>query len=282
MTFGMSWAGAGPRGEWRGQKGSYPAVASLSLCRRLQLSAKATRCHSPATLSRPRSEKPVKPRTALMMPNTGSTVCWRSLSSARPGSLASFSAALGSSTMPRFGRRGFLSALGGSLCAATSLSLSAGGARGAVKSFIALGGGIPSATVECWCSASAPAGSPAGPRPRARWMRGSRRDRAEAAGRNEPNADDALAPWRLRDLRRSVVTHMAEIGIQPHVIEAVVNHISGHKGGVAGVYNRATYAAEKRAALDRWAAWLLSTVAGGDPAEQDDKVVQMPDRRAAG
>ena len=49
---------------------------------------------------------------------------------------------------------------------------------------------------------------------------------------------------------------MAEIGIQPHVIEAVVNHISGHKGGVAGVYNRATYAVEKRTALERWAAWL--------------------------
>ena len=75
---------------------------------------------------------------------------------------------------------------------------------------------------------------------------------------------------------------MAEIGIQPHIIEAVVNHVSGHKGGVAGVYNRATYAAEKRAALDRWAAWLMDTAAGGDTAEQDDKVVPMPDRRAAG
>ena len=79
--------------------------------------------------------------------------------------------------------------------------------------------------------------------------------RAKAAGRSQPQAGDALAPWRLHDLRRSVVTHMAEIGIQPHVIEAVVNHISGHKGGVAGVYNRATYAGEKRTALDRWAAW---------------------------
>jgi hypothetical protein len=49
---------------------------------------------------------------------------------------------------------------------------------------------------------------------------------------------------------------MAEIGIQPHIIEAVVNHISGHKGGVAGVYNRATYATEKRTALERWAKWL--------------------------
>jgi hypothetical protein len=33
----------------------------------------------------------------------------------------------------------------------------------------------------------------------------------------------------------------------------VLNHVSGHKAGVAGVYNRASYAAEKRAALDLWA-----------------------------
>ena len=75
---------------------------------------------------------------------------------------------------------------------------------------------------------------------------------------------------------------MAEIGIQPHIIEAVVNHISGHKGGVAGVYNRATYAAEKRAALDRWADWLTGTVAGGDRAEQDGNVVSIKKGRAAG
>ena len=74
---------------------------------------------------------------------------------------------------------------------------------------------------------------------------------------------------------------MAEIGIQPHIIEAVVNHISGHKGGVAGVYNRATYAAEKRAALDRWAEWITGAVAGGDPVERGEKVVLMPKRRAA-
>src|SRR4029453_2216652 len=46
---------------------------------------------------------------------------------------------------------------------------------------------------------------------------------------------------------------MADIGIQPHIIEAVLNHISGHKAGVTGVYNRSTYANEKRAALDAWA-----------------------------
>jgi hypothetical protein len=53
---------------------------------------------------------------------------------------------------------------------------------------------------------------------------------------------------------------IAEIGILPHVIEAVVNHISGHKGGVAGTYNRAQYAPEKKAALERWAAHLEAIV----------------------
>ena len=73
---------------------------------------------------------------------------------------------------------------------------------------------------------------------------------------------EELAPWRLHDLRRTAVTGMAELGIAPHVIEAVVNHISGHKGGVAGVYNRATYAEEKRAALSRWAAHVQAIVSG--------------------
>jgi hypothetical protein len=60
---------------------------------------------------------------------------------------------------------------------------------------------------------------------------------------------------------------MAEIGISPHVIEAVVNHVSGHKSGVAGVYNRAQYRDEKRLALERWADWLLAEVEGRAPAK---------------
>ena len=67
-----------------------------------------------------------------------------------------------------------------------------------------------------------------------------------------------VTEWRLHDLRRTVVTGMAELGIQPHVIEAIVNHISGHKAGVAGIYNRATYAREKREALERWSTYLMN------------------------
>jgi integrase len=68
--------------------------------------------------------------------------------------------------------------------------------------------------------------------------------------------------WHLHDIRRTVATRMAELGVLPHVIEAVLNHVSGHRAGVAGIYNRATYAAEKRQALDRWAAHVEALVAG--------------------
>jgi integrase len=73
-------------------------------------------------------------------------------------------------------------------------------------------------------------------------------------------------PWTLHDLRRTMATRMADLGVQPHVIEAILNHVSGHKAGVAGIYNRSTYAAEKRAALDLWGihiAMLLARTEGG-------------------
>ena len=70
----------------------------------------------------------------------------------------------------------------------------------------------------------------------------------------------APAPWRLHDIRRTVATRLADIGVLPHVVEAVLNHISGHKAGVAGVYNRASYAAEKRAALDLWAGHVFKLI----------------------
>ena len=66
------------------------------------------------------------------------------------------------------------------------------------------------------------------------------------------NGNKPLEPWTHHDLRRTCATGMSNIGVQPHVVEAVLNHVSGHKGGVAGIYNRATYAAEKAEALARW------------------------------
>ena len=73
-----------------------------------------------------------------------------------------------------------------------------------------------------------------------------------------------IAPWTLHDLRRSAATRMADLGVAPHVIEAVLNHVSGHKSGVAGIYNRSTYSDEKRAALDLWASHLRIAIASSE------------------
>lgn len=67
--------------------------------------------------------------------------------------------------------------------------------------------------------------------------------------------------WRLHDLRRTCATVMADrLGVPPYIIEAVLNHVSGHKAGVAGVYNRAHYDAEVRIALAKWAQHLSRIV----------------------
>jgi hypothetical protein len=71
--------------------------------------------------------------------------------------------------------------------------------------------------------------------------------------------------WRLHDLRRTGDTLMNdELGIDPHVVEAILNHVSGSKSGkdgVAGVYNKAAYLKKKKEALDAWAAFILAAVA---------------------
>jgi integrase len=76
------------------------------------------------------------------------------------------------------------------------------------------------------------------------------------------NGGKALPKWGLHDLRRSFSTHANELGVAPHIVEAVLNHVSGHKRGVAGTYNRATYEPEKRAALNLWAEQLMAWVEG--------------------
>src|SRR6516225_3433439 len=71
-----------------------------------------------------------------------------------------------------------------------------------------------------------------------------------------------LPHWTPHDLRRTAATQMAELGVQPHVIEGVLNHVSGHRAGVAGIYNRASYEREKTIALDLWADRLMAIVEG--------------------
>jgi len=62
--------------------------------------------------------------------------------------------------------------------------------------------------------------------------------------------------WRFHDLRRTAASGMARAGVAPHVIEKVLNHISGSISGVAAIYNRWSHNPEKRAALDAWGSIL--------------------------
>jgi integrase len=95
--------------------------------------------------------------------------------------------------------------------------------------------------------------------------------------------------WTVHDIRRSVVTLLVESRERtkpdgkkesysftlPHVVEALVNHVSGHKAGVAGTYNVATYWTERRLALDLWGAHVAALIAGGK-----SKVIPMTAKSA--
>jgi len=69
-----------------------------------------------------------------------------------------------------------------------------------------------------------------------------------------------IPPWRLHDLRRTFVTGLIELGIPPHIVELAVNHISGTRSGVAGVYNRSEMMPERREALERWARYVALVI----------------------
>jgi integrase len=86
----------------------------------------------------------------------------------------------------------------------------------------------------------------------------------------EINGGKPIAPWTIHDLRRYVSTTLNErLGVEPHVVEAILAH---YPKGVAGTYNRAAYALEKRRALDKLANHL-EAVKSAEPAEA--KVVSL-------
>jgi integrase len=61
-----------------------------------------------------------------------------------------------------------------------------------------------------------------------------------------------IPPWRLHDLRRTVATGFQRIGVRFEVTEAVLNHVGGSRAGVAGIYQRHDWKAEKQEALRLW------------------------------
>jgi integrase len=72
-----------------------------------------------------------------------------------------------------------------------------------------------------------------------------------------------LKPWTLHDIRRTVRTGMGMLGVAPHVAEAVLNHLPAK---LIRTYDRNTYAAEKREALERWANHLAVAIAKANGA----------------
>ena len=81
-----------------------------------------------------------------------------------------------------------------------------------------------------------------------------------------------LKAWTHHDLRRTAATAMGELGISPHVIEGVLNHVSGFRHGVAGLYNRATLEGPIRHALTVWNAHVMEIVEG---RVRGDRVVPL-------
>jgi integrase len=74
-------------------------------------------------------------------------------------------------------------------------------------------------------------------------------------GKNKDRIDElsGVSDWVVHDLRRTVASGMARLGISLSVIEKVLNHVSGSFAGIVAVYQRHEFAEEKRAALEKWA-----------------------------
>jgi integrase len=76
--------------------------------------------------------------------------------------------------------------------------------------------------------------------------------------------------WRLHDLRRTCVSGMARLGVAPHVADKILNHQSGTISGVAAVYQRHEFLAERKAALDLWGAHIAGLIKRVAPERRID------------
>jgi integrase len=76
------------------------------------------------------------------------------------------------------------------------------------------------------------------------------------------DAELGISDWVIHDFRRAFSTHMHEVSVQHHIIEACLNHKDGTKIGVAGVYNRAEYKAQKQSVLQQWSDLVEAAING--------------------
>src|SRR5271168_2389539 len=83
---------------------------------------------------------------------------------------------------------------------------------------------------------------------------------AFSAAKRELDALSGVTGWRLHDLRRTCVSGMAGLGVAPHVADKILNHQSGTISGVAAVYQRHQFLAERKEALERWGTHVAQIV----------------------
>jgi integrase len=77
---------------------------------------------------------------------------------------------------------------------------------------------------------------------------------------------DKAAPWTIHDIRRTVATGLQRLGVRLEVTEAILNHVSGSRAGIVGVYQRHGWKTEKQTALEAWAAHVMACASGRKPA----------------
>ena len=70
-----------------------------------------------------------------------------------------------------------------------------------------------------------------------------------------------LAPWTLHDLRRTYATGLQKLGVRIEVIESLLNHVSGTKAGIVGVYQRHDYMPQMCEAVTLWESHLHKLIA---------------------
>lgn len=85
-----------------------------------------------------------------------------------------------------------------------------------------------------------------------------------------------LEHFTIHDIRRTVATGMQRLGVRLEVIEAVLNHVSGSRAGIVGIYQRHHFTSERREALDLWASELRSI--SRRECGSEDFEVATPDR----
>ena len=85
-------------------------------------------------------------------------------------------------------------------------------------------------------------------------------DAALAAAAKE--AGKTVVPWTMHDLRRTMATGGQRLGVRLEVTEALLNHVSGSRSGIVGVYQRHGWETEKAAAMRAWTAHVLAAAEG--------------------